>query len=233
VPIPFNDLDALERALAGRDIAAFVVEPIQGKGVNLPSDDYLPAAAQLCRKHGTLLVADEVQTGMGRTGSLWAHEQLAVRPDVMTAAKALGGGLPVGACVTTPELGDVLGSGDHGSTFAGAPVTAAAALAALDVIDDAELLRSVRRLGGRLCDELADLDGVEEVRGRGLMIGAGLAPGIDAAHVCRRALDEGLVINVPAPATLRLLPPLTLTSDDVDEGVARLFRALDGARSRR
>jgi acetylornithine/N-succinyldiaminopimelate aminotransferase len=228
-----DDPEALKSAVGG-STAAVMIEPIQGEsGVWPISHDVMAAARKACDASGALLVLDEVQTGMGRTGSLWAHEQLAVRPDVMTAAKALGGGLPLGACVTTPELGDVLGPGDHGSTFAGAPVTAAAALAALDVIDDAELLRSVRRLGGRLSDELADLDGVEEVRGRGLMIAAGLAPGIDAADVCRRALDEGLVVNVPAPATLRLLPPLTLTSDDVDEGVARLFRALDGARTRR
>jgi acetylornithine/N-succinyldiaminopimelate aminotransferase len=163
---------------------------------------------------------------MGRTGSLWAYEQLAVRPDVMTAGKALGGGLPVAACVTTEAVGDVFEVGDHGSTFAGGPVASAAALAALDVIDEPDLLRSVRELGRRFCGELADLDGIERVRGRGLMVGAALAEGIDAAEVVRRALDAGLVINTTGPGTLRFLPPLTITAADVDEAVGAVDRAL-------
>jgi acetylornithine aminotransferase len=149
----------------------------------------------------------------------------------MTAAKALGGGLPLGACVTTPALGETLGPGDHGSTFAGAPVTAAAALAALDVIDDPELLRRVRELGGRFCDRLAGLGGVEEVRGRGLMVGAGLAPGVDPARVAAAALERGLVVNVPAPATLRFLPPLVIGQDDVDEAIGILSEVFDAQMS--
>jgi len=153
---------------------------------------------------------------MGRTGSLWAYEQLPVRPDVMTAAKALGGGLPVGACVTDPEVGDVFERGDHGSTFAGAPVTAAAAGAAFDVIDDAALLGRVRELGARFMHGLAELEGVRDVRGRGLMVGVTLADGTDAVDVARRALEAGLVINVPGSGMLRFLPPLVIDDDDVD-----------------
>ena len=226
VAVPRDDPAALRDAV-GESTAAVMIEPIQGEaGVWPISSEVLAAARDACDESGALLVLDEVQTGMGRTGSLWAYEQLPVRPDVMTAAKALGGGLPVGACVTTEELGDVFEPGDHGSTFAGAPVAAAAALAAIEVIDDADLLRAVRELGRRFADELADLDGIEQVRGRGLMVGAALADGSDAAAVVARALDAGLVINTPAPGTLRFLPPLTITAAEVDEAVAIVDGAL-------
>ena len=226
VAVARDDPAALTAAV-GESTAAVMIEPIQGEAGIWPiSDDVLAAAREACDASGALLVLDEVQTGMGRTGSLWAHQQLSVRPDVMTAAKALGGGLPVGACVTTEALGDVFEPGDHGSTFAGAPVAAAAALAALDVLDDAELMRSVREHGRRLCDELRDLDGIEQVRGRGLMVGGTLAEGIDAAEVVARALDAGLVINTTGPGTLRFLPPLTITASDVDEAVAIVDAAL-------
>jgi predicted acetylornithine/succinylornithine family transaminase len=226
VAVPRDDADAL-RAAVRESTAAVMIEPIQGEaGVWPVASDVLAAARGACDATGALLVLDEVQTGMGRTGSLWAYEQLPVRPDVMTAAKALGGGLPVGACVTAEELGDVFEAGDHGSTFAGGPVCAAAALAAFDVIDQPDLLRSVRELGRRFCDELGDLDGIEQVRGRGLMVGAALADGIDAAEVVARALDGGLVINTTGPGTLRFLPPLTITASDVDEAVAIVDGAL-------
>ena len=174
-----DEADALRRAV-GERTAAVMVEPIQGEaGVYPIGEEVLLAARAACDEAGALLVFDEIQTGMGRTGSLWAYEQLPVRPDVMTAAKALGGGLPVGACVTGPEVGDVFERGDHGSTFAGAPVTAAAARAAFDVIDDAVLLGRVRGLGARFMHELTELGGVRDVRGRGLMVGVTLADGID------------------------------------------------------
>jgi acetylornithine/succinyldiaminopimelate/putrescine aminotransferase len=186
----------------------------------------LLAAREACDATGALLVLDEIQSGMGRTGSLWAYEQLPVRPDVITAAKALGGGLPVGACVTTPELGGVFEIGDHGSTFAGAPIAATAALAALEVIDDRALLRSVRELGARLMEALAAIDGIAEVRGRGLMVGVSLSEGVDAGAVAARALDAGLVINVPGPGMLRFLPPLVIDEADVEGAAATMERAL-------
>ncbi|HEY7151664.1 MAG TPA: acetylornithine/succinylornithine family transaminase [Solirubrobacterales bacterium] len=227
VSVPRDDPDALRRAV-GERTAAVMVEPVQGEaGVFPVGDAVLVAAREACDEWGALLVFDEIQTGMGRTGSLWAYEQLPARPDVITAAKALGGGLPVGACVTMPELGDVLERGDHGSTFAGAPIAAAAALAAIDVIDDAELLRRTRELGARFMERLEALGGVAEVRGRGLMIGVTLADGLDAADAAARALAEGLVINVPGPDMLRFLPPLVLGSDEVDEAGAILTRVLD------
>jgi acetylornithine/succinyldiaminopimelate/putrescine aminotransferase len=163
---------------------------------------------------------------MGRTGSLWAYQQLPVIPDVITVAKAVGGGLPLGACVTEPALGDVLERGDHGSTFAGAPVAAAAALAAIDVIDDPQLLRRTRELGARFRQGLAGLDGVAEVRGRGLMVGITLAADAAAPEVAGRALEEGLVINAPGPGMLRFLPPLTIGADEVDEAEAIMARVL-------
>ena len=227
VAVPRDDPQAL-RAAVGERTAAVMVEPIQGEaGVFEIGDDVLIAAREACDESGALLVFDEIQTGMGRTGSLWAYEQLPVRPDVITAAKALGGGLPLGACVSDPDLGDVLGRGDHGSTFGGGPVAAAAALAAIDVIDDPELLRRARELGASFMERLEALDGVAEVRGRGLMVGVTLSEGLDAAEVADRALAEGLVINVPGPGMLRFLPPLTIASDQLDAASRIIARVLD------
>jgi acetylornithine/N-succinyldiaminopimelate aminotransferase len=225
--VPRDDPEAL-RAAVGPDTAAVMVEPIQGEAGIFPiADEVLAAARQACDEAGAALVFDEVQAGMGRTGSLWAYEQLGVRPDLITAAKALGGGLPVGAVITTPELGDVLERGDHGSTFAGGPVAAAAALAALDVIDDPELLRRVRSLGEKFRAGLEVDERVVEVRGRGLMVGVTLADGIDAADVVAAALRHRLVLNVPGERMLRFLPPLVIGSEQVDEALARLGGAFD------
>jgi predicted acetylornithine/succinylornithine family transaminase len=219
VAVPPDDPDAL-RVAVGEGTAAVLLEPVQGEAGVFPiADEVLVAAREACDEAGALLIFDEIQTGMGRTGSLWAYEQLPVRPDVITAAKALGGGLPVGACVTAPELGDVLQVGDHGSTFAGAPIAAAAALATLEVIDDPALLRRIRELGGRFMAALGEIDAVAEVRGRGLMVGVSLTQGMDASAVARRALDSGLVINVPGPDMLRFLPPLVIGEEEVETAV--------------
>ncbi len=226
VTVPRDDPDALREAV-GERTAAVIVEPVQGEAGVFPIDDeVLVAAREACQAAGALLALDEIQSGMGRTGSLWAYQQLPVVPDLITVAKAVGGGLPLGACITIPALGDVLERGDHGSTFAGAPIAAAAALAAIDVIDDPELLRSTRELGSRFMRDLAELDPVVEVRGRGLMVGVTLEAGTDAAETAGRALDEGLVINVPGPGMLRFLPPLTIGAEDVDEASAIMARVL-------
>jgi acetylornithine/N-succinyldiaminopimelate aminotransferase len=219
VAVPRDDPDAL-RAAAGERTAAVLAEPIQGEAGVFPiAAEVLAAARDACDRTGALLILDEVQTGMGRTGSLWAYEQLPRRPDVITAAKALGGGLPVGACVTTPGPGDVLEHGEHGSTFAGGPIAAAAALAALEVLDHPKLLRSVRELGARLAAGLEATPGVAEVRGRGLMVGVTLAAGLDAREVQARCLDAGLIVNVPAPGVLRFLPPLVVTGAEVERAL--------------
>ncbi len=190
----------------------------------------LLAAREACDEAGALLIFDEIQTGVGRTGSLWAYEQTPVRPDVITSAKALGGGFPIGACITAPVAADVLEPGDHGSTFAGGPVATAAALAVLEIVDDPVLLRHVRELGAYLREQLAALDGVRETRGRGLMVGVGLEEGIDAAAVGADLLERGLVVNVPRPDTLRLLPPLVIDSDHVDRAVGLIGESLLGLR---
>jgi acetylornithine/N-succinyldiaminopimelate aminotransferase len=220
--VPRNDLDAL-RAAVGGDTAAVLLEPIQGEsGIHPLDPDFLHGAREACDERGALLVFDEIQCGMGRTGTLWAHEQLGVTPDVMTVAKGLGGGLPVGACVTDPGSAEVLGAGDHGSTFAGGPVIAAAANAVLDVVTGDGFLDAVGERGEQLAAGLRGL-GLEP-RGRGLMVGFDLP---DAPAVARRLLlDQRLVVNATGPETLRLLPPLTVTEAEVDEAVARLGAAL-------
>jgi acetylornithine/N-succinyldiaminopimelate aminotransferase len=224
--VPRDDAGALREAVGART-AAVMLEPIQGEAGVFPiADDVISAASEACDSAGALLIFDEIQCGMGRTGSLWAHEQLPVRPDLLTAAKALGGGVPIGACVTTPPLGDVLGRGEHGSTFGGNPLAAAAALAAIDAIDDPSLLARVVELGDRLRERLAGLDGIDEVRGRGLMVGVTLTADRDAATVARAALESGLVINVPAPGMLRLLPPLVIGEPELETGLELLATAL-------
>ena len=226
--VPFDDAAALCEAV-GPSTAAVMLEPIQGEaGIFPTSDEALVAAREACDEVGALLVLDEIQTGLGRTGSLWAYEQTPVRPDVITSAKALGGGLPIGACITAPVAADVLEPGDHGSTFAGAPVATAAALAVLDVVDDPALLRGVREKGAALREGLMALEGVDEVRGRGLMIGVGLEDGIDAAALAADLLGRGLVVNVPRPDTIRLLPPLVVESAQIERAVRLIGESLVG-----
>jgi acetylornithine/N-succinyldiaminopimelate aminotransferase len=219
--VPRTDPVALGEAVTERT-AAVMLEPIQGEtGVHVVPDEAIAGAREACDRTGALLVFDEIQTGMGRTGSLWAYEQLPARPDVMTTAKALGGGLPIGACVAGERASDVLGRGDHGSTFAGGPLVSAAALAVLSVIEDPELLRRVRELGGRLRQGLEELGAVAEVRGRGLMLGARLESA-DAGDAASRLLVEGLVVNPIGEDTLRFLPPLVIDEAEVDEALAIL-----------
>ncbi len=224
--VPFDDAGALRDAVY-EDTAAVLIEPIQGEsGVYPLSDETLLAARQACDESGALLIFDEIQTGIGRTGSLWAYEQTPVRPDVLTSAKALGGGLPVGACVASAAASDVLEPGDHGSTFAGGAVVSAAALAVLDLVDDAALLRGVRERGAALREALLALDGVRAVRGRGLMLGAALEDGIDAAAVGADLLERGLIVNVPEPGTIRLLPPLTVDSAQIERAAGLIGESL-------
>ena len=215
-------------AAVGGHTAAVLLEPIQGEGgVHVLGDELLIAAREACDEHGAALIFDEIQCGMGRTGSLWAYEQTPVRPDAMTVAKALGGGLPIGALVTGERLADVLVPGDHGSTFAGGPVIASAALAALELTDDPRLLASVGELGERLAARLEQLPHVVSVRGRGLMIACELD--VPAPGVARRALlEQRLVLNATGPTTLRLLPPLTISAAEIEEALTRLSAALEG-----
>jgi acetylornithine/succinyldiaminopimelate/putrescine aminotransferase len=224
--VPFDSAGALRDAVY-EQTAAVLIEPIQGEsGVYPLSEETLLAARRACDETGALLIFDEIQTGIGRTGSLWAYEQTPVRPDLLTSAKALGGGLPIGACVAGGELDEVLEAGDHGSTFAGGAVVSAVALAVLEIVDDPALLRRVRELGAQLRQALLELDGVAEVRGRGLMLGVGLREGIDATALAAELLEAGLIVNVPEPGTLRLLPPLTVDSDQIERAVALIAGSL-------
>ncbi|MBV9004274.1 MAG: acetylornithine/succinylornithine family transaminase [Solirubrobacterales bacterium] len=218
-----KDATALDSAV-GPDTAAVLLEPIQGEtGINVLSDELLHAAREACDRSGAALIFDEIQCGMGRTGTLWAYEQSDVVPDAMTTAKALGGGLPIGALITGERLSDALRPGEHGSTFAGGPLVCSAALVALDVCSDPELLERVRKLGSRLASAVRSLPCAREVRGRGLMIGIDVDAGIDAAALARRALlEQRLVVNATGPATIRLEPPLVVSESEIDEAVRRL-----------
>ena len=199
--------------------AAVIIEPIQGEsGIHTIDPELLAAARGACDAHGALLVFDEIQCGLGRTGALWAWQRFGVTPDVMTVAKGLGGGLPVGACVTSAALGDVLRQGDHGSTFAGGPVIAAAANTVVDIVGDKAFLRDVAAKGDRLARGLrgAGLD----VRGLGLMLAVACP---DAPELARRLLlEQHLVTHATGPDTIRLLPPLTVSEEEIDEAVRRI-----------
>jgi predicted acetylornithine/succinylornithine family transaminase len=218
-------VDAVRAAVDERT-AAVLMEPVLGEsGVLLMGDELLRAAREACDAVGAALVFDEIQTGMGRTGTLWAYEQAGVVPDAMTVAKSLGGGVPIGALVIGPRLAEVFAPGDHGSTFAGGPLACAAANAAFDVLDDEVLLARVRELGERLREGLRDLPGVEEVRGIGLMVAVDVRG--DAPALARRALlEERLVINATGPRTLRFLPPLVVDEAQIDDALSRLGRLL-------
>jgi acetylornithine/N-succinyldiaminopimelate aminotransferase len=219
------DPQALADAVDART-AAVVLEPIQGEsGVNVLSEELLAVARAACDEHDAALVFDEIQCGMGRTGTLWAYEQTGVVPDAITVAKALGGGLPIGALVAGERLSDVFAPGDHGSTFAGGPVVAAGALAALELTDEPDLLARVQELGLRLAAGLEGLPHVVSVRGRGLMLACELA--VPAPEVARRALlEQRLIVNATGPTTVRLLPALIVSEADVDEALESLGAVL-------
>jgi predicted acetylornithine/succinylornithine family transaminase len=226
--VPRDD-PAVLRAAVDERTAAVLLEPVQGEsGVWPLSDELLVTAREACDRAGALLIFDEIQTGMGRTGALWAFERTPVRPDVFTAAKSLAGGLPMGACVARGVAAAALTPGDHGSTFGGGPLAAAAALATLDVIDDPRLLERVDALGERLASglhRLAEGGAVTAVRNRGLMVAADL-PEPRAPEVVEEALRERIVINATGPGTLRFLPPLVIDEEDVDRVLGFLEEAL-------
>jgi acetylornithine aminotransferase len=220
--VPYGDADALRGAVHD-GTAAIVLEPIQGEGgVVVPPDGYLRAARDIADEHGALLILDEVQTGIGRTGAWFAHQAEGIVPDVMTLAKGLGGGLPIGACIATGRAAGLLQPGSHGSTFGGNPVSCAAALAVLDAIEADGLLARVDALHDRLARELvARSHGlVSGVRGRGLLIAAVLAVPV-SADLERAARSNGLIVNAVAPDAIRLAPALTITDLDIDDALER------------
>ena len=226
--VPYGDVGALEAAVDD-SVAAVLLEPIQGEaGVIVPSDDYLPAARRIASEHGALLWLDEVQTGIGRTGEWFAHTRSGVTADLVTVAKGLGGGIPIGACIALGDAATLLQPGNHGTTFGGNPVATAAALAVIRTIEDDGLLENARAVGDRFRSGLDDHPLVAGTTGRGLLIGVVLTHPV-SADVQRAALDAGLIVNNPTPDRLRLAPPLILTEEQADGAVKTLRTLLDEA----
>jgi acetylornithine aminotransferase len=225
VRVPFDDIESL-RAVAKStpDVVAVLVEPIQGEGgINIPSEDYLNQVRELCDQQGWLLMLDEIQTGMGRSGRLFAFQHKDIQPDVVTLAKGLGNGVPIGACLARGEAAAVFQPGTHGSTFGGNPLACAAANAVLEVLESQDLATRAQTLGNRILSDFADqlqgIAGVEEIRGQGLLIGIELDRG--CGELVAAALEQGLLINVTADRVVRLLPPLIMSDAEVDEMVAK------------
>ncbi|MEU4322218.1 acetylornithine transaminase [Nocardia fluminea] len=230
VHVPYGDAAALE-AVVDSDTAAVFLEPMMGEsGVVVPPFDYLAKAREITSRAGALLILDEVQTGIGRTGTFFAHQAAGIVPDAITLAKGLGGGLPIGAVLAQGRAAELLTPGLHGTTFGGNPVCAAAALAVLRTIDSEDLLNHVERIGKKLSDGIALLEHpeIDHVRGAGLLIGIVLRDDI-SAHVDERAREAGYLLNPAKPNVIRLAPPLVLTETQADNFVADLPEILDKA----
>jgi acetylornithine/N-succinyldiaminopimelate aminotransferase len=224
--VPFDDLAAMETACDPDRVGAVILEPILGEaGVMVPSSDYLAGVRQLCTDRNILLIMDEIQTGLGRTGRWFGFQHLGIEPDIVTMAKALGNGMPVGACWARAEVAAAFVPGDHGSTFGGQPLAMSAARATLAVMEAENVPERARQAGQKLATGLAALPNVRAVRGEGLLLAAELT-GEFAPAACRAALDAGLVVNVPRPDSLRLAPPLLVTDGEIDEALSVLGQVL-------
>jgi acetylornithine/N-succinyldiaminopimelate aminotransferase len=225
--VPLNDLDAMARAITDATVAV-MIEPIQGEAGVIPADDdYLRELRALTDARGVLLIVDEIQTGIGRTGRLYAFEHVGIRPDIMTLGKGLGGGVPLAALVASARAA-CFEPGDQGGTFNGNPLMAAVGCAVLDTVRQTPFLAGVRDVGAYLAKRLAELSaetGHGDVRGRGLLLALALTHG-DAGKIAESALDRGLLVNAPRPDTLRFMPALTVTRDEIDEMIDRLAPAL-------
>ncbi len=228
VHVPLGDIGAL-RALIDDHTAAVLLEPVQGEGgVNVAADDYLRDVRALCNETGILMILDEVQTGIGRTGEMFGFEHTGIRPDVLTLAKGLGGGVPIGAMLAFEKAATSLGPGTHGSTFGGNPLSCAAALAVLDEIEQKGLLINVQEQSARLLSGLDEIKKrhsyIEQVRGKGLLIG--MAFEADVAPLIAACRENGLLLLPAGPRVLRFLPPLNVTAAEVDEALAILAKSL-------
>ena len=224
---PYGDIEALTALVEQNpsDTAAIILEPIQGETGVIPAPEgFLTQVRELCDKHGILFIADEVQTGVGRTGDFFAFQHEGVLPDVITMAKGLGGGLPIGATIARGEAAKLFTPGSHGTTFGGNPVSCAAATAVLVTIDDA-FLAEVRRKGQVLYDAALKIPGVKEVRGRGLMLGVVLEQPV-AKRVVKLGLEHGVILNAPADDVIRLTPPLVISDEEIAQAARRLTAAI-------
>ncbi|MDQ6993087.1 MAG: acetylornithine transaminase [Mariprofundus sp.] len=227
--VPYHDIEALKQAI-NKDTAAIMLEPIQGEGgVHQADPSYLQAVRQLCNEHGLLLILDEVQTGIGRCGTMFAFQQASITPDILTLAKGLGGGVPVGAMLAREEVAVSFGPGTHGSTFGGNPLSCSAALTVLDEIKQNQLLENVQNRSKQLRAGLTNLakrfSVMGEVRGAGLLLGVPLK--MEAASVVAAARDAGLLILLAGPNVLRLLPPLNVSEAEIDEALQKLAIAME------
>ena len=220
--VPFGDIEAMRRCIS-KKTAMVIVEPIMGEaGVIVPPDDYLQQLRQLCDNSGCLLVIDAVQTGMGRTGSWFGYEYSGITPDVITVAKGLGGGLPLGAMIALGKAADLFQPGEHGSTFGGNPITTAAALAAIKTIESKKILKKVQKQGRFLIQELAMIEGVQQVRGAGLLIGIELGSAT-AQEITQKLLDRGVLVNAANATTIRIAPALIVSDAQIKKFIT-IFR---------
>ncbi len=226
VRVPYNDIQAIED-IAAKDnsVVAVLVEPVQGEGgINIPSPDYLNRIREICDRNGWLMMLDEIQTGMGRSGKLFAHQHNGILPDVMTLAKGLGNGMPIGACLARGAAAEVFAPGNHGSTFGGNPLACRVGISVLDVIEMEGLTERAATLGSYMLngfqERLGGLSGVNEIRGMGLMLGIELDQ--PCGELVTQALEQGLLINVTAEQVIRLLPTLTMTDEVCDETVDKV-----------
>lgn len=228
--IPYNDERALVAAAADPQCAAILLEPIQGEsGVHPAAERYLKLAREVTQKSGVLLIADEVQTGMGRTGKLWAHQHYGIVPDIMTTAKGLAGGYPIGACICTDEVASCFAPGDHGTTFGSAPMACRLALEVLNIVDTPAFLAEVTRKGELLQNALKAIahPAIKEVRGMGLMVGAELNEAGLNKKVTTALLEKGFVLNACGATVLRFLPPLTITDEEIGRIVTAIKETLE------
>ena len=227
--VPYGDIDAMRKAIS-KKTAMVIIEPIMGEaGVVVPPADYLQELRQLCDKNGSLLVIDAVQTGMGRTGDWFGYEYSGITPDVITLAKGLGGGLPLGAMIALGKAADLFQAGDHGSTFGGNPVTTAAGLAAIKFIETQDILQKVEKQGLYLMQELALIPGVKEVRGAGLLIGIELES-LKASEVSDAMREAGVLVNAANGTTIRIAPALIVTDAQINKFIATFRKVITDAK---
>ena len=227
--VAWGDLDAMRQAVDG-SVAAVLIEPIQGEGgVHPATTEYLQGIRELCDETGALMMVDEIQTGFARTGRWFGFEHAGVSPDVVTLAKAMGNGMPVGACWARADVAAVFQPGDHGSTYSGTAIATAAVNAVIDEMQRIDAPAVAERQGRRIVDALRDVPGVADVRGRGLMLGVELVDGIDAKAVYADLLGLGLIVNAVTTNTLRLVPPITVTDAEIDEAVDMIAASLAAA----
>lgn len=233
--VPYNDLNAVTQvADNNKDVVAILVEPVTGEGgINIPTPDYLEGLRRVCDERGWLLMLDEIQTGMCRTGKWFAFEHTGIVPDVLTLAKGLGNGVPIGACLARGAAAQVFQLGNHGSTFSGNPLVSRVALTVIDLLEQGKLDARAALLGDRILNglrtQLANVAGVRDIRGQGLMLAVELDR--PCKEIMKLALDDGLLVNVTADSVVRLLPPLILSDDEADQiaqGVARVIRRFLG-----